>query len=81
MGPVVLTQTRPDSGETVGQEQGVGVVLAQHPAHASQGVLAELATPLIMPQRPQGNGEVAGWAMTTLTPWNRLAGSPSTCGS
>jgi hypothetical protein len=53
-GPVVLTQTRPDSGQAVGQTQGVGVVIAQYLAGAGEGVLTELAGPLVLPQLPQG---------------------------
>jgi hypothetical protein len=52
-GPVVLTQTRPDSGEAVGRAQGVGVVIAQDPALVGEGVLGGLAGGLVLPQLPQ----------------------------
>ena len=57
-GLVVLTQTRQDNGESMHRAQGVGVVVTQCPAAAGQGVLAEPASPLILPQSPQGADNV-----------------------
>jgi hypothetical protein len=48
-GLVVPSQIRQGSGESMGRAQGVGVVVAQDPAHAREGVLGELASPLMLP--------------------------------
>ncbi len=42
--------------------QGMRVVVAQDPARAGEGVLGELAGLLILPQLPQGGGELVGRA-------------------
>ena len=42
--------------------QGVGVVLAEDPAAAGEGVLVELPGLLVVAQRPQDEAEVAGRA-------------------
>jgi hypothetical protein len=57
-----LPQQAPAFGEVAGGAQGVGVVGAQHPALAVQGVLVQLAGRLHLPQIPQIGGEVAGGA-------------------
>ena len=59
-GPLMLTQHPQICGEVVGREQGVGVLLPEHPTAVAQGVLVELAGPLILPQRMQIGGEVVG---------------------
>ena len=41
-------------GEVAGRGQGVGVVLAEHPAAAGQGVLVQLAGRLVLAQLPSG---------------------------
>jgi hypothetical protein len=41
-----------------GRDQRVGVIIAQHPTGAGEGVLGELAGRLVVPQFPQGGGEV-----------------------
>ena len=38
------------------------MVVTEDPAHAGEGVLAELAGLLILPQLPQGDGEAVGRA-------------------
>ena len=48
-GLVLLTQIREYSGEVVGCSQGVGVVVAEDPAAAGEGVLGELAGLLVSP--------------------------------
>jgi hypothetical protein len=53
----VLTQIRQGSGKGMGRAQSVGVVLAQCPAAAGEGVLAELASPLMLAQLSQGSGK------------------------
>jgi hypothetical protein len=57
---VVLTHMREDSGEVVGRAQDVGVVVAQDPALAGEGVLGELAGALVLAQFPQTDGEGGG---------------------
>lgn len=60
---VVLT-TRSGQGkgssEVVSRAQGIGVAVAQLPALAGEGFLAELASPLILPQLPQDGDEDKG---------------------
>ncbi|HSL08358.1 MAG TPA: hypothetical protein VK887_10340 [Pseudonocardiaceae bacterium] len=56
----MLTQTRQNSGQVMGRVPGMGVVVAQHPAQAGEGVLAELAGLLILPPHPQAEDEVVG---------------------
>jgi len=41
----MLAQRRQIGGEVVDRGQGVGVVLAEHPAATAQGVLLQLAGP------------------------------------
>ena len=57
-GLVVLTEIRRDNGEAAGRGQGVGVVLAQNPTAAGEGVLAELTGQPVLPHLPQDGGEV-----------------------
>jgi hypothetical protein len=56
----VLTQIRQSNGKIAGRAQGVGVVVAQDPALAGEGVLGELASPLVLPPLPQDSGEDIG---------------------
>jgi len=42
------------TGKAVGRAARVGVIVAQHPTAAGEGVLAELASLLILPRFPQG---------------------------
>ena len=55
-----LAQFAQVGGEVVGRGEGVGVVVAQHPAAPGQGVLVECAGLLILAQRAQIGGEVVG---------------------
>jgi predicted carbohydrate-binding protein with CBM5 and CBM33 domain len=57
-GLLVLTQLGQFDGEVVGRDQGVGVVLAQNPAAAGQGVLVQGAGLLVLTQLGQPDGEV-----------------------
>lgn len=61
----------------MGRTQGVGVVLTQDPAHAGEGVFAELARLLILPRLPQGGGEGVGRAQGVGVV---LAQDPTTAG-
>src|SRR5262249_43755813 len=47
-GPPVLAQRSQVNGEIVGRREGAGVVVAEHPAPAGQGVGIEFAGPLII---------------------------------
>ena len=51
---------RRSDGKDEGRAQGVGVVVTQDPAAASEGVLAELACLLVLPQLPQREREAVG---------------------
>src|SRR5436305_9192854 len=57
-----LTQNRQDSGQAVARAQSVGMLVAQDPTHAVEGVLAELAGLLMLTQLPQGDSEGVGRA-------------------
>ena len=46
--------------KVVGRDEGVGMVVTQHPAAPGQGVLVECAGPLILAQRAQDRPR-AGW--------------------
>lgn len=59
MSLVVLSGFARAGSEVVGGDQGVGVVVTEDPAHGGEGVLAELASLLIVPQLPQVEAEVA----------------------
>jgi hypothetical protein len=56
----VLTQRMQVAGEVGGRGQGVGVVFAQDPTPAGEGVLVQGAGLLVLTQRPQVAGEVGG---------------------
>ncbi len=58
----MFTQLAQADGEAAGRHQGVGVVLAQHPAPAGQGVLVQRAGPHMLTQQVQVGGEVVGRA-------------------
>jgi hypothetical protein len=49
----VLTQIRQDSSDAVGAARGVGVLVAQNPAHAGESLFAELTRSLILAQALQ----------------------------
>jgi len=55
-----LLQQAQVGGEVAGGDQGVGVVGAQHPAVAVEGVLVQVAGGLHLPRRAQDIGGVAG---------------------
>ena len=61
-GLAVLTQIRQDSSDAVGGARGVGVLVAQNPAHAGKSLLAELTRPLILAQPPQRDGKAVSRA-------------------
>ena len=61
-GLLVFTQRGQLDGEVVGRGEGVGVVFAQDPAAAGEGVLGEGAGLLVFTQRGQPDGEVVGRA-------------------
>ena len=52
-GRSALTQPTQGDGEVVGRGQGVGVVVAQHPAAPGQGVLVQVRGPLALAQLPR----------------------------
>jgi hypothetical protein len=56
----VLIRVRQDTGEVGGQAHSIGVVIAQHPAHTGEGVLAELVRRLVLPPLLQDGGEAVG---------------------
>ena len=56
----IVTQRGTGRGRGCWPSEGVGVVLAQDPASAGQGVLVEGAGLLVLTQRVQVEGEVAG---------------------
>ncbi len=49
-GAIRLAQGTQVSGQVAGRAQGIGVVLAEHPALAVQGVLVQVAGRLILPE-------------------------------
>jgi hypothetical protein len=61
-GLLVLTQRAQIGGEIVGGVQRGGMVIAQHPAVAAQGVLIEFACLLRLTARAQTGGEIVGQA-------------------
>ena len=64
-GLLIITQRMQVLGEVGGRGQGVGVVVAQDPAFAGEGVLVQGAGLLVVPQRMQVPGE--GFA---AIPWS-----------
>jgi hypothetical protein len=56
----VLIRVRQDTAEVGGRAHSIGVVIAQHPAHAGKGVLAELVRRLVLPPLLQDVGEAVG---------------------
>ena len=71
-GPPDHPQVRQVDGEVVRRGQGVGVVVAEHPAAAGQDVLIQLAGRLIIPSARRSIGEVL--AEAKVLGWS----SPST---
>ena len=59
-GGLHLPQLVQVNGEAIGGGQGAGVVVAQDPAPAAEGVLVQVAGGLHLPQRAQVVGEVIG---------------------
>src|SRR3954470_22365487 len=57
VGPAQRAQV---DGEPVGRGEGVGVVVAQHPAEPGEGVVLELAGLLVLASSCQGEAEKAG---------------------
>ena len=72
-GLLVLTQPAQVAGEVAGRGEGVGVVVAEDPAAAGQGVLVERAGLLVLTQRPQvmarllAEVRVSGWSSPSLS--------------
>src|SRR5690242_17845008 len=59
-GIICLTQFAQVDREVGGGGQGVGVVVAQHPAAAVEGVLVQIPGSLHLAQRAQVDGQVVG---------------------
>ena len=58
--PSVLIKRTQVRGKITGGALRVGMVLAQHAAFPGQGVFVQFACCLVLAERTQGNGEVAG---------------------